>query len=578
MSETTFKIKDANGKEMSNSWSLLGIDIIREVNRISSATLTLGNDEVPAKQFEISNDGFFNLGDEINIIATIPSHGGQHAQDETLFKGLVISQTFEANISCSILKIGLKDSAIKMIQSRKSKVTNATDKEVIKALIEDNNLTCGINNDAQFPVVETKFDIVQYNCSDWDFMLTRAEANGLLVSVVDGVIALNKIALSQPAKKTYQYGKDEIYSLEIEANANGQYKEVTSSGWDIANQAMTASNSVATTNDLKVSPGDLDSGALASSLGDPNYALISPAPLAVGELDSWRDATMARSRLALIRGRISLEGTNAVQLIDTIEITDVGEHFFKPPANNALVTGLRHRVTDKLGWVTDLQFGLADEWFASRPNIAPLPAAGVIPPISGLQIGLIDQYVLDASGQYRVKVKIPAFALSTVQQGQEQPYCSVMARLALPDAGEKRGVYVRPKPGDEVVLGFFNNDPRQAVIIGSLYSSTKPPSELIYDDTEQNNKLGWISTNLAISFDDGAKQVSIGTLDKNALKNSLVIDATNNTISIQLGTDGKNKIVMNADGVTITCPNFKVDTTDSVNLSKGGQAVVKSTA
>jgi len=576
MSEATFKIENAAGtNKIPDSWSLLGIDIIREVNRIPSATLTLGNDEIPAKQFEISDSSFFNLGNEIKIIVTIPAHGQKPAKDETLFQGLVISQTFEADIRYSILKIGLKDSAIKMIQSRKSKVTvNTTDQEVIKTLITDNNLSYDPNSDAQFPVVDTKFNIIQYNCSDWDFMLTRAETNGLLVSVADGVISLNKIELGN-VKETYQYGISEIYSLEIEANANGQYAAVTSSGWDIQKQAMTEP---VASNALKVSPGDIDSVALATSLGDQNYALTSPAPLAASELGFWRDATMARSRLALIRGRISLEGNNDVQLMDTIAINDVGKHFFESPAaNTALVTGLRHRVTDKLGWVTDLQFGLADEWFASRPNIAPLPAAGIIPPINGLQIGLIDDYEPQNNDQYMVKVNIPALGVALPpQEGQAQSYYSVMARLALPDAGNQRGVYVRPKPGDEVVLGFFNNDPRQPVVIGSLYSSTKPPSALIYDATKANNKLGWISTNLAISFDDGTKQLSIGTLENNAIKNSLVIDGTNNTITIQLGTDGKNKIAMNADGVTITCPNFKVDATDSVNLSKGGQAIVKS--
>ena len=36
------------------------------------------------------------------------------------------------------------------------------------------------------------------------------------------------------------------------------------------------------------------------------------------------------------------------------------------------------------------------------------------------------------------------------------------------DAGENRGSFWRPEIGDEVVLGFLNSDPRDAIILGML--------------------------------------------------------------------------------------------------------------
>ena len=221
-----------------------------------------------------------------------------------------------------------------------------------------------------------------------------------------------------------------------------------------------------------------------------------------------------RSRLGLIRGRISLSGTTGVNLLDTISIKGVGQHFSCTTSNpdvdktKVLVTGLRHRVTNQLGWVTDLQFGLSDEWFSSNPDIAPPPAAGLIPPVSGLQIGKVvalenEDFNNQNYQQSMLKIKVPALGVDT----------TIWARMAFPEAGNTRGFYAWPKTNDEVVLGYFNDDPRQPVILGSLYSSTNTPP-LAPNTT--NLVKGWVSQlGMYIKFDDTNRAVSIGTDNAN---------------------------------------------------------------
>ena len=576
MSNFGFIIKNITGEnpvEMPTSWSLLAIDIVREVNRIPRATLTLSDGDVATQAFPVSNNAFFNPGQTIQIAwqdLTAPL-----ADPITVFTGLVVSQTWEANINQSILTIGLKHKAIKLTQSRKSLVTaNTTDQTVIKAIIDrcqENPNQNGAALTALFPADPTAQDIVQYNCTDWDFMLTRAEVNDLLVAVKDDNIYLDKIALGN-ATQTYTYGLDGIYALEMEANASDQYFSVTSTAWDIANQVM---NGPATATDTTtVYPGDLVSTAVAEGLGYVNYGLTSPAPLVTSELTSWGNATLLRSRLGLIRGRISLSGTTGVNLLDTISIKGVGQHFSCTTSNpdvdktKVLVTGLRHRVTNQLGWVTDLQFGLSDEWFSSNPDIAPPPAAGLIPPVSGLQIGKVvalenEDFNNQNYQQSMLKIKVPALGVDT----------TIWARMAFPEAGNTRGFYAWPKTNDEVVLGYFNDDPRQPVILGSLYSSTNTPP-LAPNTT--NLVKGWVSQlGMYIKFDDTNRAVSIGTDNANITftYNQPIQDSNNLPINnINIKYDNDNSILINNNGVTITCSKLTVNASgDGQNILLNGQ-------
>ena len=81
---------------------------------------------------------------------------------------------------------------------------------------------------ADVKATNTKHDMmVQFQCTDWDFMLTRAEANGQIVMVDDG-----KVTVQPPTKTsavlTITYGKDlYIGHAAYKVGDGGRYKE-----WD----------------------------------------------------------------------------------------------------------------------------------------------------------------------------------------------------------------------------------------------------------------------------------------------------------------------------------------------------------
>jgi uncharacterized protein involved in type VI secretion and phage assembly len=120
----------------------------------------------------------------------------------------------------------------------------------------------------------------------------------------------------------------------------------------------------------------------------------------------------------------------------------------------------------------------------------------------------------------------------------------VWARLASTDAGNERGLFYLPEPGDEVILGFLNDDPRQAVILGAVYSSALPAP---FKPAAENAIKGFVTkSGLKLLFDDTKKQVAISTSDKQ----QVILDEDKK--SIELKDASGNSIKLSEDGITLT--------------------------
>jgi uncharacterized protein involved in type VI secretion and phage assembly len=185
--------------------------------------------------------------------------------------------------------------------------------------------------------------------------------------------------------------------------------------------------------------------------------------------------------------------------------------------------------------------------FYQKEDIIEKPAAGLLPGVTGLQIGIVVALENDPELEDRVKVQLPM-----VDQHQ-----GIWARVAALDAGKDRGAYFRPEINDEVVLGFLNDDPRHAVILGMLNSSAHP-APLPTMDT--NNEKGFVTrSKLKLIFNDEKKSVRIET--PNGKKITIDDDAN----SIVLSDQNNNKIQLDASGITIESSkniSFKTATGD----------------
>ncbi len=539
MSVVTVTVK-AGGRVIPQTDGLVSVDVRRALNRLPSATLVFVDGDMADGSFPISDSGSFQPGAEVEILARYEGAQGSDGQDRALFKGLVVRHGIETGVHGALLRVELRDKAVRLTRPRRSQVSvQAKDSEVFAKLVQAAGLRC--DADATHVVHPS---LVQFDCSDWDWLLTRAEALGQVVVVSDGTLRITRPAAPGAPALSVQWGTD-ILDLEFECDALGQEAGVDASSWDADRLQMAQAQGV---QPPQPAQGTLGGGKAATALGFKKSTRVFSGPLLSGEAKDWAAAESARSQWGLLRGRLRVQGVATVGLLDAVQIGGVAKAF----TGRSLVTGLCHRIADG-NWTTDLQFGLAHAPHHRRADLASAPAAGLLPPASALQIGVVEAVADDPNQQHRIKVKLPM--LGDAADG-------LWARLAAPDAGNARGFCFRPEPGDEVVLGFFNDDPRQPVVLGALFGSKHAPPQAVHDTSDKNNLRGVVTrSGLTLALDDDKKQISLQT--PSGAKLLLDDDGEAIVISDKHG----NQITLDKDGIRISAAkDFQVQASGKVTI------------
>lgn len=524
--------------ELGGEVLLSQITVNKSYNKIALAKLVFLDGSASDRDFPLSNDDNFKPGNTIKIQL------GYHGDVETVFEGIIIKHGIKVRQQgASVLMIEAKDKAVKLTMARKSAYhINKTDSEVITDLAGE------LNTDIN-PTTFSHKQLVQLDVTDWDFIVTRAEANSMLVLTDDGKLVIKKPDTNADAVLTATYG-DNIFEVEAEMDARKEVKEITSLSWDYTKQELEKSDSG--TADF-TDPGGSSSGgfsltgAVSSLLGGGGAAspvdlgavlnaelkLNHSGHLTTPQLQDWSDAYAMRNHLLRTAGRVRIQGNAAVKPGSMITLAGVGDRF----NGNVFVTGVLHQYDGS--WYSDVQFGWREEWFYKKEDVMNKPAAGLLPGVNGLQIGVVlDIDDTEEGGQYRVKVHIP-----TITSGNE----GIWARVATLDAGANRGVYFRPQVSDEVVLGFLNDDPREAVILGCLHSKDSKQSPLPEDDGAL--QYGIVTgEGMKLVFDDTNKRITV--LAKTATGEKSII-LNNDSNALELKDENGNTITMNASGITI---------------------------
>ena len=506
-----------NGDPLSNEIGILHIVVNKTFNKVASAKVVFLDGSVSERDFPLSNEDTLKPGNEITIQL------GYHGEVETVFSGIIVKHSVKVKCQgSSTLVIEAKDKAIKLTGARKSAYfIDKTDGDTMTELAGE------LQTDIETTTVTHK-QLVQFDATDWDFICTRAEANGMLVLTDDGTLVIKKPATDSTAVLSATYG-DNIFEFEAEIDARRQVQQVMSHSWDYTQQQLEQSDSGTASFSEN---GNLSSDDLASVMGT-QVSLSHPGHLTQDQLQDWSNAYALRNQLSKAVGRVRIEGNASVKPGVMITLDGVGDRF----NGNVFVTGVLH--TFDGNWLTDIQFGWKDDWFSNKDKVMDKPASGLLPGINGLQIGtVLDTDDTEDGGQYRVKVHVP-----TITSGNK----GFWARVATLDAGAKRGVYFRPQRDDEVVLGFLGDDPREPIILGYLHSKSSNESPLPEQDGQQ--QYGFVTKEkLKLIFDDTNKTMSL-IVPAGAGKKSIVINDSSG--AMELKDENQNSIKMDAQGITI---------------------------
>lgn len=519
----------SDGKALDDSFRLIRVEVEKRVNKISSATIEILDGSAALQDFPLGSQNAVAPGAKLEVKA------GFGSKTNLIFKGVVTRVGIRADSDTeSRLIVECKDQAVQMTVGRKNtNFVKKKDSEVINTLISAYS-----NISAKVQATDTvQGELTQYYCSDWDFIVMRAEANGMLVVVDDGEVKVASPELNGKEVRA-EYGST-IVSIDLNVDSSSQLASVKTRAWDPKQQKIaeqTAPPKVIN----KI--GNLKAKKLSTVAGLDEYQLQSPVPLEASELKSWGKAQQVKADFSRISGMVRVNGTADAKPGALLKLEGVGARF----SGDSYITGVVHCVEDG-AWETDIEVGMDQSWFSEQSPVSYPAATGSVASISGLQIGKVLKLDEDPDGEHRIQVSVP------VNDANEP---GVWARLSGLYASDKCGSFFIPEIDDEVILGFLDGHPSHPIVLGSLYSSNRAPWTELGPD---NFIKGFVTrSQMKVQFDEEKKIITIETPEKNTLVFS------DEEKSIVMKDQSGNQVTLDEKGITLNSPK-------DINISADGK-------
>lgn len=525
-----------DGSSIPDNLAVLEIAVERGVNAIPVATVTVADGSAVEEDFVVSSSHIFQPGRRIEVKL------GYDGRNQSVFRGLILRQNikFDPDGGSSLIVTCNDDAIATTIERSSVQFHDASDSDAIVKLLND----AGLDHDVEATAPKHAQQVKGY-ASDWDFILSRAAANGKVVIVDDGTVRVAAPAFNQP-KSSAQFGYN-INSLDIELDATDQITDVVASAWDpVSQQVVKGASAEPSVN----KQGDITGFKLAHSLDLPSLELHSHVPMPTAELASWADARLIRTRLARIRGTVGLPGTVELKPGDLLDLSGLGKRF----NGHGYVSGIRHQVRSG-EWATEIVLGLPplSHGEATAAATAP-PASGLRPGVHGLQIAKVLKIDGDPDGEGRIQIQMPL-------QTDGEP--GIWIRPAGPYATDGAGIRFLPEVGDEIVVGFLDGDPNAPIMLGALHSSARPTPE----PADETNTIKAIvsRSQMRIAFDDVRKKLTIETPGGHS------ITLSDDDKSVKMIDCNGNRLEMAEGGISLSSPQ-------SISIKSSGSVEIEGTA
>lgn len=502
-----------NGSKPKDGYTLVSAKIRLELNRIGKATLKFDAGNMDEQSFEESESNLFKPGNTLRLDA------GEKNKEDTLFDGVIIGlRILTGKDLRSYMVVECRDNAYPATQGRRNRIfEKKKDGDIIKEVLSGYGSVDVDATPYQHPT------LVQYYCSDWDFALSRADANGLLVFTDGSKIKVKKPDVGGSPVHTVTYGVD-LTAFDLELSSGEQFTQYEAVSWSPKTQkAVKVSASSPSLN----KQGDLQPKSIAS--GD-SLLLQTDAPTDEKALKQWADGMALKAGLARYQGSVSFYGSAKVKPGCLIELKGLGKRF----NGNLFVGSVTHSLSEN-EWITEAGAGISPQSITDEPDVTSPSASGFLPGLQGLHAAVVKKLDGDPLKEQRIQVELP---------WMDSKSRLLWARLSTMYATGGMGTFFLPEPGDEVLVGFMNQDPAHPVILGSLYGDKhKPP----YEYEAKNNKKALVTREkMRIEFDEEKKIITVATPGKNT------VELSDDGKHIKLTDPNKNEITMDKDGITLS--------------------------
>ncbi|MEL7145229.1 MAG: phage baseplate assembly protein V [Bacteroidota bacterium] len=521
----------------------VGLSVTSAINKIPKARLEFNfkefaTDECGRKNYTITPSQSLESAEEEKPFAYHPGTEiviklGWDDVLQEVFKGRIVRhQLAVKNDGMQVLTLECKHAANLMTLSEKTRmlhqdaglgqqgdqVASVDDDSILEQLVADGESGLNLKVVDQPQHAFKHENMVQYNCSDWDFLVMRAEATARVCFVSGDEISLLHPGIDEPLDFEIKVGKN-LLEYEAALDETLVYPNVTMNSWETDEQELQETKENAVNLDPK--------GSNVRAYAIFNYA----GDLTVNESRSWIKNEIERNALARTMSTAKLTGTVKVTPGDTINLSAFATGW----KGKAFVSGIRHDLK-KGTWHTYVQCGLTDKKHAEIYQLQQVTSNAMMPSVSGLHYGKVVDYKTSEGGHELLEVELP-----TANESEQNQ--TVYARLASFLAGQNGGAVFRPYPGDEVVMGFIGGDPRFPVVLGVLFNS-QDVAPLSLKNNEQQ-AVGLCLNDWKIVIDEEVKTMSFTSPDGQ----QLVIDDQDK--SILMSHDDQNSIKISREGIAM---------------------------
>jgi len=345
-----------NGSPLPDKYQLKYVDVSNEVNKVPICELGLKEGNVAKQTFPLSDEELFAPGSL--IVVKLLFHGSEDgafnkSKAVTVFKGLVTRHTLSATRESVQLVVEARHEVVAMTTNRKNFVWLAdpgkkqTDKEIITEVFKNAGLAVPkFEGKASF---SPQLEMVQYYSTDWDFVLSRCEANGLLVIPHDKGVSIVPFDDTEEGKEEFEIAEDTIIDFDFEATNDYQYQTVNGVAWNPKTQAPIKAAKPG--KGKKGKQGNLNPVKISQKTGGKEFILNSTIATKK-ELSQWATGMQTKAKLSMLKGRISVRGTPDLKVGQVVKFKGLGKRF----SGQTMITGIRHRANVGM-WRTDIQFG-----------------------------------------------------------------------------------------------------------------------------------------------------------------------------------------------------------------------------
>ncbi|HVZ25608.1 MAG TPA: hypothetical protein VG842_06125, partial [Sediminibacterium sp.] len=378
-----FTIK-VDGSTIQDTYGVSSIEVQHAINRISTAEIVLqGEIDLSSDAFAISDGDDFKPGKKIEITAGY----GDSAQT-SIFSGNIVRHSVDINLETGRnLRLYCKHAAVTMTYNRKDAVfAQKQDSAIMQTIIGNySGLSASVDSTTQ----EHPF-VYQRMATDWDFILSRAEFCGFIVTMDGDTLKIGKPDFSGSAVLRLAVGES-LISFTADISAENQPTSIEAHAWDQKTQALLSSTAAEPSLN---SQGSLAPKDLSAMLSQTALKLNTPVPMSSDELKTWAEGILLRKRLSALKGSAKFVGSALAKTGTLAELAGVGAKF----NGDAFITAVTHHINGPDGWNTTVKFGMDAGFISQKPDFSFEEAGGQLPAIHGIQIGTVKKLSSDPDG------------------------------------------------------------------------------------------------------------------------------------------------------------------------------------